>query len=273
MKILILYYSGAGTTKFIASLIENELIQRGHNVKSIRITEQNINSLTDDFDMLYLGFPIYFRDAPELVYKVFEKISGKNRPVMMFFSRGLYSGNAFKNIHRVSTDKEFVPIGYLKLLMPGADFLTSTVKAGSFSERLYTSIHSKNIREKIKKNADKAMKNKEIKTVHAKWYTFFDEQILKKLEIKANNAYKDWIKDFSADTEKCIQCMKCVNGCPRNNIKYVDKILFGTNCDVCLYCISNCSKTAINISQKTIGKTRYSEEKIKQVFKHELSSF
>ena len=40
MNILMLYYSGAGNTKFIANVIENKLAQNNHVVKSLKITEK-----------------------------------------------------------------------------------------------------------------------------------------------------------------------------------------------------------------------------------------
>jgi len=73
----LLYYSGAGNTKYIANIIENKLIEQNNIVKSKIITEKSINSLDNDFDILFLGFPIIFRDAPKLVYKIFEKLSGE----------------------------------------------------------------------------------------------------------------------------------------------------------------------------------------------------
>jgi flavodoxin len=74
MKILLLYYSGAGNTKFIANIIEKTLIERNHSVKAIKITEKSINSLDNDYEVLFLGFPVIFRNAPELVYKAIEKL-------------------------------------------------------------------------------------------------------------------------------------------------------------------------------------------------------
>ena len=270
MNIQLLYYSGAGNTKFIASIIEKSLIVKNHCVKSIRITENSINLLENDFDILYLGFPIIFRDAPKLVYKVLEILSGNNRPIMVFFTKGLYSGNAFKYIHKKAVENNFVPIGFIDLLMPGTDLLTSAVKEKSFYEKLFTKIYSRNIREKTNKFIEKMDKNIPIKKVFAKWYTIFDNLIVKKIEIKVDNDHKDWIKKFAVDMGKCSQCMKCIKGCPRNNIKFENRILFGMDCDVCLFCISNCPNYAINISHNTVGKIKYSEEKIKSIFKKEL---
>jgi flavodoxin/ferredoxin len=266
MKTQMLYYSGAGNTKFIAKIIENKLAQNNHIIKSIKITKKSIDTLDNDFDILFLGFPVYFRNAPELVYKVFEKLSGENRPIMVFITKGLYSGNVLKYLHKISLENSFIPIGFLDILMPGTDLLTWGIKSNSFGEKIFTNIYSPNINKKIDNFIRKIDRNKLIKKVYTKWYTFLDDLIVKKIEIEADNAHKDWIGKFTVNKEKCIECMKCVKGCPRENIKFTDSIIFGINCDICLYCINNCPKYAINISQNTIDKIKYSEEKIMKIF-------
>jgi len=270
MKILLLYYSGAGNTKFIAKVIEESIIERNHIVKSIKITEKSIETLDNDFDILFLGFPIYFRDAPELIYKALDKLSGNSRPIMVFITKGLYAGNAFKYIHEAASSKCFVPMGFINLLMLGMDLLTYVIKSDSFLEKIGISIHSRNINKKVNRFIDKMEKNKTIRKVNMKWYTFFDELIMKKIEIKVDNDHRDWIKKFNVNEETCIKCLKCVEGCPRINIKFTEKIIFGMNCDVCLYCINNCPQKAINISQNTIGKVKCSEERINKIFMKEL---
>jgi flavodoxin len=118
MKIKLLYYSGAGNTKFIASIIEMALIQKSHIVNTLRITEKSINLLDNDFEVLILGFPVCFRDAPELVYSALRKLSGENRPILVFITKGLYSGNVLKYIHKISIENKFSPIGFIDILMP-----------------------------------------------------------------------------------------------------------------------------------------------------------
>jgi ferredoxin/flavodoxin len=266
MKVQLTYYSGAGNTKFIAKIVENRLIQNGHIVKSIRLTENNINTLDDDFEILYLGFPVYFRDVPKLVYKIHDKLSGKNRPIMVFITKGLYSGNALKNIYKISLENKFVLKGFVELFMPGSDLLTSKIKNGSFSEKIFTGIHSSNMVNKVNNFVNKMDGDKIILNIGNKWYTYFDELVVKKLEKRYNNSHKDWIEKLMVNEENCIKCMKCANGCPRNNISCTNKIVFGKNCDVCLYCISNCPQFAINISEETTNNVKYSEEKINKIF-------
>jgi len=253
-----------------AEIRKKILLNENHVVKSIRITEKSIRVLDNDFDILIIGFPIIFRNAPELVYKALENISGEKRSILVFFTKGLYSGNAFKFIQKKAMEKGFSVKGFLNLYMLGMDLFTYVISSGTFLEKLYTKVHSRNIYNKIKKFLDKMHKGKEIKKVYTKWYTFFDELVVKPLEIKADNDHKDWIKGFNTNKNLCIECMKCVEGCPRNNIEYKDKITFEHNCDVCLFCINNCPKMAINIYTKTVNKVKISEERINKIFEKEL---
>jgi ferredoxin len=119
---------------------------------------------------------------------------------------------------------------------------------------------------------DKIEQNKPITKIFTKWYTFFDEFIVKNSEIKADNSHKDWIKRFTVDEGKCNNCLKCVKNCPRNNIKFTEKIMFSINCDVCFYCINNCSQFAINLSKNKINNVKYSEEKINELFRKRQTS-
>ena len=53
---------------------------------------------------------------------------------------------------------------------------------------------------------------------------------------------------YKVDTNKCINCNKCVNTCPHNNI-YIknNKIKFHHHCDMCMRCSFFCPTDAINI--------------------------
>ena len=53
---------------------------------------------------------------------------------------------------------------------------------------------------------------------------------------------------FKVNKKKCIQCNKCVNVCPQNNIKIEDgKYKFGHNCVLCMGCSFGCPKDAISV--------------------------
>ena len=124
MKISIRYYSGAGNTKYIAKKIAKSFRKNAHYVSNEKISEEsNTNGVGEKFDVLGIGFPIYFREAPELVCDLLKRVEGRNRPIFFFTTKGLYSGNAIRNIIDYSIDRNFNPVGSIEFFMPGTDFL------------------------------------------------------------------------------------------------------------------------------------------------------
>lgn len=59
-------------------------------------------------------------------------------------------------------------------------------------------------------------------------------------------------------TNSCINCGKCAELCPLNNIKLLDgKPQWGKNCTHCMACICGCPSEAIEYKNTSKGKPRY----------------
>ncbi len=264
MKISIHYYSGAGNTRYIAKKLAKSFRNNTHSVSDAKISANgNADGIDDDFDMLGVGFPIYFRDAPQLATDLLRQIDGKNRPIFFFCTKGLYSGNAIRNMMALATDQNFQTVGSIEFFMPGTDVLILFTKKDSITERLFKRIHSRHIDEKIKRFVvtvtAAVLGNAPVKTSFRKWYTFFDDYVVKKLETRYNNHYMDYVGQFYSNPDSCIECMKCIRGCPRHNIVWDEQIKFGNNCDVCFNCIHHCPTNSIQIGKMTEGNVRYSQ--------------
>lgn len=55
-------------------------------------------------------------------------------------------------------------------------------------------------------------------------------------------------KMFKVNSEKCIECMKCIKNCPAKNITFQNgNFEFGNKCLMCTACSFNCPKDAISI--------------------------
>lgn len=89
MKYLVLYYSGAGNTEYISLRIARFLEHRGETVTIRRLTNQTIRDPDNDFDILGLGFPIYFRKSPDLVRAYLERLQGKKRSIFTYCTKGM----------------------------------------------------------------------------------------------------------------------------------------------------------------------------------------
>lgn len=257
MKISVQYYSGAGNTEFLAKKIAESFRENSFSVHINRITKNSIENIRDDFNILGIGFPIYFREAPELVYDLLKNLNGKGRPIFFFASKGLYSGNATKNIMNFSIDHDFQPVESVELFMPGTDFLILFARKNSVLENLLKSIHSRNIDKKIDNFRKRVQNLSPTKIPLKKWYTFFDDYIVKKIETIYDNHHRDCIEKFYSKPDACIECMKCIKECPRNNITFDEYIRFGMSCDVCFRCINHCPVESIQIGDITENNVRY----------------
>lgn len=258
LKISIFYYSGAGNTKFIAKKITHALSNE-FTVTSKRITEKVLTTTRElECDILGIGFPIYFRKPPELVEAFVNGLEGNGREVFFFCTKGLYSGNAIKGMMELAQKRGFEPLSYIEFYMPGTDALLLLAKKGSLLEKFFKSIHSRNIDQKIASYAKKFLDNK-MKIPRKKWYTFLDEMIVEKFEVAWTKQNKKLIPLFYSKKDVCIECMKCVRGCPRENIFFDGHIQFGSNCDTCFYCVHHCPVEAIQIGEITEDTVRYNK--------------
>ena len=263
MRISLYYYSGAGNTEFIAEKIAKSFVKNFHFVDLKRATDDSIKKISDDFDVLGVGFPIYFREAPDLVFDLMRNMDGKGRPVFLFATKGLYSGNAVKNAMNFSVTHNFQPVGSIEFFMPGTDFLILFAKKNSLIENFLKRIHSRDIDKKVNGFAKRIQDLIPAKTPLKKWYTFFDDYIVKKLETLYDNHHRDCIEKFYSKPEICIECMKCIKGCPRNNITFDEHINFGKRCDVCFRCINHCPVESIQIGSITEEHVRYNKVELK----------
>ena len=263
MKISVHYYSGAGNTEFLAKKIAKSFKNNSCSVHINRITDYSIQNIRDDFDILGIGFPIYFREAPELIYDFLKKLDGKGRPIFFFATKGLYSGNTVKNTMTFAVAHNFQPVGSIEFYMPGTDFLILFARKNSLVEKILKFIHCRNFDKRTNIFREKLQGLSPAKIPLKKWYTFFDDYIVKKLEKIYDNHHKDCIEKFYAKPDICVECMKCIKECPKNNITFDKHIKFGTRCDVCFRCINLCPVESIQIGNITEGHVRYNKVELK----------
>lgn len=262
MNIALLYYSGAGNTKFIAHHICRKLEEKSYMVDMMNITNKSLSNSVKKFDLYIIGFPVYALVAPELVKETVRKLQASNKPVAFFCTKAFMSVNAIKELSSISNSLGFSTVATLDLFMPGTDLMAFAATKNSRAEKIIKSLHSRKIGEKIDKFIAKIEKNKEI-YLRDKWYTNLSFLIPNKTKVSFYAQYSKQIPDFHCIDNLCITCMICVNTCPRENISFAEGIKFGSNCDVCLKCLHHCPAEAIQVGSATKGKSRYNKVEIK----------
>jgi len=251
---LLLYYSGAGNTQSVAGYIKKTLEAKGHRVVSIFAKrDTNIEKITE-YDGIIIGSPVYAYKAPPTLLKVIKDLPETEKPVYLFFTKGLILGNSAYELFKILKSKGYKIIGFSDVIMADTLFLL-TSHENTLLHKIYL-FPNKIFRSKIEKLPEKILrafdKNREIrlkKKIYAPVTNF--------IAGKFWNQTRKWIPKFHADG-KCTLCGACVELCPTLNIKTEDnKVIFGNNCEFCLRCLHRCPENAIQIDNLTQKAPRY----------------
>ncbi len=255
MKVAVYYYSGAGNTKFIAKKLKYQLEVKNYDVAMNRITKEVSVNISQNADFYIIGFPVYDLSPPELVTDLVTNLKAEQKPISYFCTKAFMSADSIKELHEISKAKGFKTVSTLDLFMPATDALALFAKAGSRTEKVLKSFHSKHLDKKVSSFIHRMEKGKE-RHILKKWYTDLAFLIPKKTKQAFHDLYTKYIPQFYSKTDICIQCMLCVKGCPRDNIRFENGIKFELNCDMCLACLHHCPVDSIQLGDFTKGTVR-----------------
>ncbi|RTZ92849.1 MAG: hypothetical protein DSY91_02960 [Deltaproteobacteria bacterium] len=258
-RVGLLFFSGAGNTECLAKIFEKVMASREdcEVVFCARITRALDPEALKPFDLLGVGFPIYFRRTPQVVFEVISQLKGEGKRAFAFCTKGMYSGNVAREVLKACAGVGFEPVGNLEIHAPGTDLLLST-KKGSLSEKIVKRMRSRKIGKKVRDFIEAILDTRNPSIPGTKWYTFLDEKGIKPLERLFTKDYQIFRGKYRVIQERCTGCLLCVRDCPEGNIRYQDGlIVFGDNCDTCLRCIHHCPTEAIQLGNKTLKAPRY----------------
>ena len=232
-----------------------------HIVNMIKITEESILTLKTA-DMYIIGFPVYDLTSPQLVKDLISNIKDEDKSISYFCTKAFASADSIKELSELGKKKNLQTVAKMELYMPGTDALVFFAKASSLSEKIIKFFHSRNIDKKIDQFIYRIFKNRTI-NIAQKWYVYLSFLIPQKVKDSFHAQYSKFVPEFYSQTDICIECMKCVDACPRDNIRFDESIKFGLNCDMCLHCIHHCPTQSIQIGDYTQGNVRYKKIDLK----------
>lgn len=252
MKNVIFYFSGTGNNFAVASHIGKAL--NDTEVIHIRHLEKTLKSGIV-YERIGFVFPVYYNHMPNIMKEFLGKVQYK--PEQYIFGVSTYggsSGMAMKDLREVINKYGGRVSAEFGIRMPG----NYIVKYGAFpklicdliykrEEKSIVKISSKIERKEVTGNIDPSFISK-----------LFDPKVIEKI-----NNFKNEDKLFNV-SDKCTNCKICKNICPVNNIEFVeDKPLWKNNCEQCMACIQWCPAKAINYSDKTQNRKRYTHPEVK----------
>ncbi len=262
LRVGFLFYSGAGNTACVAEVFRGVFSRRADCTVVFfeRITRRLDVRRLADFDLLGIGFPVYFRSTPAVIFDAIEQIEGRSRRVFTFCTKGLYSGNISREVLLRCRAVGLRPAGWAEMRMPGTDALLLFAKKGSVTERLIRKMHSRHIAQRVTRWVEDVLntdsQSEEVPSV--KWYTPIENQIVKPLERWVTKDYRVLRQGYQVLNDRCRGCLLCVEECPESNIVFHEgRFVFGNRCDLCLRCIHHCPGEAIQIGARTLSTSRY----------------
>lgn len=263
MKILILYFSGTGNTKFIAEKISENLSSMGYN-HDLKAVENFRPKKLKKYDILIFGFPVYAHDLPLFLKNYVQKLSlPKSKGVILYATKGKKSGNALRRAAKLLRKSEFIPLYTAEFLMPSNDILLAESKDSAKVTKILAANFADSdsfnkVTEKIAEKAvEYAKKDLDTKDINFPSWKFTASIVDPTIQIIFKLLKKILISKLKTD-KNCNLCGYCEKICPADNIVIKEgEVEFLDKCYLCLRCINQCPEEAIQISKLTKNKFRY----------------
>lgn len=238
MKVVLYVFSGTGNTLKIASLIKKYM---NADVTVYRVSDKSPSPPSpEEFDLVGIGYPIHAFYAPEPIIKFVKSLPEvAYRRAFIFKSSGeglhLNDASSQKLIENMSkkgydvTLERHIVMPYNMIYRHSDEMAKQMwIYAKAFVKLICGELESFK-REKVK-----------ISPVRT-----FPAALVGWIETRFAHLHGPM---FKVDTNKCIQCGKCVKTCPENNIVIEnDKLKFGHDCVLCMGCSFGCPVDAIHV--------------------------
>lgn len=244
MNLIVIYHSGAGSTKYIAELFCTALRKCGHSA-DIGAVENCCDINFEHYDGAVIGFPTYHASPSHSISKFIQSISElqNNLPVYIFTTCGWYSANSLRIFAKMCLKKNLVTVGYRSFRAPASDGVLLIPQCKGFMK------FEKNILQKVEQCANQAVvlfASGKTKLKLPRWKLYSVLNYPNKLAGLYLSKPKIYVND-----DLCVRCRKCVSDCPNNciNLESGRIILNQANCEHCYRCIHNCPKGALSLNK------------------------
>lgn len=254
MKNIIFYFSGTGNNLAVARHIAKEL--KDTEVIHVSNLEKTITS-ESNYERIGFVFPVYYSHMPRVMKEIISKVEFQSTQYIFGViahagSRGMAMGELREEINKKGgkLSAEF------RVRMPG----NYIAEYGAFPKFICNFLYKREQRKILKISWEIERKDSTDIIKPGIIAKLFHDNAMKELK-----TFKKKDEKFTVN-DKCIHCKVCKNVCPVNNIEMAEgKPKWRNNCEQCMACIQWCPAKAIEYSNKTQNRKRYSHPEIKVV--------
>ena len=247
MRMVVLYFSGTGNSKFIARHFAKKMGAECHSIEE-KIDFKQLFNLVDTVAVVY---PIYGSCVPrimrEFVALYMEEFQKKK--LIIFCTQMVFSGDGAKAFARLipNCEEHILYAEHFKMPNNICNFpLFPMIRIGlGIKPR------------RALKRLDTVCNNIRNGVIKKRGWSIFSSLLGKtqnvgypKIEEKARHS-------FHAD-DTCTKCGLCVRICPMNNLEIVNgQVIQKDNCTICYRCVNACPKQAATVFLKAKPKRQY----------------
>lgn len=239
MKVLLIYYTGTYNTRYLTNQLKDKLIEKNNEVDTIEINVNTPVINTSKYDLIGFSYPIYGFNSPLPFNKYVRLLKFyENQKYFIYKNSGeTYAMNnaSSRVLIRIMKKHKTQFVGEYHYVMP---YNIHFPFEKEFVKQIL--IYNKKLMDVMLYNLENNIIFKIKSNVFYNLAAFFVG--IQKIGGNVNSYF------YKVDSNKCINCNKCVNTCPHNNIYIKDnKIKFHHHCDMCMRCSFFCPSNAIKI--------------------------
>jgi len=260
INIPIFFFSGTGNTWWVAQHLAKELSKQKFQAATYsieQVSQDQVNHLVHQGDMIAIGYPIYGSDAPLNIQSFITALPKQDRtkPMLVFVTQAVWSGDGAYFIRPEVEAKGYQIRWAVHFNMPN----NISLDLGLVFNVLLSLLRAKpaNARKRIKKLATRVSEGRD-------WIMgrspFFSLGWMQRIPVrKAFDKFQSGVLEVNPD--RCNRCERCVRLCPVDNIQMVDGLpRHKDHCILCLRCFNYCPPLAIEAYGKPFNPDWYGEE-------------
>jgi flavodoxin/NAD-dependent dihydropyrimidine dehydrogenase PreA subunit len=244
-RVLIAFFSQAGSTARIAEAIAQGLEAAGYETRLCRIG-RDAPRKPEGYDLIGIGAPVYYYRLPFIVSDYLRGLPDlEGTPVFAFLLQGTYRFDAGSRLRQALARKGGHEVGYLNCR--GAAYYLGHLKEGY--------LFSPNHPTAADLEAATAFGLKTAEYVESGGYEPRPDEPapaaiyrLERLLLSRWLVEHVYSRLFRVDQLKCTACSVCVETCPTGNIRKdrAGRPVWGRNCLLCMSCEMDCPEEAVS---------------------------
>jgi len=244
MKILVLYFSGAGATKKVAELIFAKLVQ---DFEADMFSVENGSIFNrEHYDALIIGTPVYHGAPARIIMDYVNAIPAlsKDMPAFIYNTSGMYSFNTNRILAKKLLDKNIYTIMDRSYRGPASD---GAILA-PFIKRFFE--FEKGIEKKVDDDCKKFLEMLSNGIVQSYIPKF---NLLSVLNAPNKAAGQFITLKIHVHKDECIKCGLCIANCPHSAVLVSRNgypLFEPSSCENCYRCIHHCPKAALSLSKR-----------------------